>query len=216
MIGLATAIDAGTAPAMLDKVTNRAQVEQVLHSHYYPPEFHKSNLADLRKVAEGTMKSALPLLDSLENRVNNSVNQWQVELRTDEIPVIESLVEKSKTFKNEYGYTYPLTYVRDGIQEGKRIIAMGLDSKERFEEAKAALKQYVSGPSPEVLAKKKERELTASLIGRKIPGFFPTPRPVIDEMIERAMWRRECLFSNLQPVKAISPMLSMKNVRIVK
>ena len=47
MIGLAAAIDAGTAPEILSKVTNRAQVDQILHRRYDLPEFHKTYLKDL-------------------------------------------------------------------------------------------------------------------------------------------------------------------------
>jgi hypothetical protein len=52
-------------------------------------------------------------------------------------------------------------------------------------ELRAALREYVplkTKPQGEDEIKKLERKL----IGRDIPGFFPTPRPAIDEMLNRA------------------------------
>jgi hypothetical protein len=184
MIGLAAAIDAGTAPEILSKVTNRAQVDQILHRRYDLPEFHKTYLKDLTECVKGA-KGAQQIRDVLETfagRVRGE-DSYMVPLYNDaEIKAVEEAV---KICEKAGSHLY-VAGIMDGITNGKRIIAMGLDSKENFDQAKAALKQYVSGPAPEVLAKNKERELTASLIGQKIPGFFPTPELVIDLMLQKA------------------------------
>jgi len=183
--GMADAMAAGTLPAVLDKVSNRAQVEQILHGHYSPPEFHKSYIKDLKEIAEAAMPEALSVLERMKNRSDN-LDQWQVEVRPDEIPVIQKLVEISKTHKNEYGYIYPLTYLLESIRSGTRLQALGIYDKEQFERAKEALKSYVSGPSPEVIKAKELKAMETKLIGTKIPGFFPTPRWIIDTMIIKA------------------------------
>jgi hypothetical protein len=184
MIGLASAIDAGTAPEILSKVTNRAQVDQVLHRRYDLPEFHKTYLKDLTECVKGAKgaQQIRDVLETLAGRVRGE-DSYNVPLYNDaEIKAVEDAV---KICENNGSHLY-VAGIMDGITNGKRIIAMGLDSKEKFDAAKAALKQYVSGPVPEVLAKNKERELTASLIGQKIPGFFPTPGLVIDLMLQKA------------------------------
>ncbi|MDD5061507.1 MAG: methyltransferase, partial [Candidatus Marinimicrobia bacterium] len=44
----------------------------------------------------------------------------------------------------------------------------------------------VSGPAPEVVRAQEQKKLEYELIGAKIPGFFPTPRKVVDQMIDLA------------------------------
>lgn len=52
-------------------------------------------------------------------------------------------------------------------------------------ELRAALREYLKYRSP---PKRESRvaQMERDLIGRKIPGFFPTPRPIVDDMIDRA------------------------------
>lgn len=68
------------------------------------------------------------------------------------------------------------------IEEYKRLQRAGITD---IHELRAALREYLGhrgearGDSPVLVA---EREL----IGKKLPGFFPTPRPVIEQMLELA------------------------------
>jgi hypothetical protein len=66
----------------------------------------------------------------------------------------------------------------------------GLRTIADIEKAKAATRAYITPPDPEVLRKKAIEEKKAELIGAKIPGFFPTPKPVIAQLIEKADIRR--------------------------
>lgn len=171
--GMADAIDAGTLPAILSKVTSRAQVEQILHGHFWPPVVSKSDLKDFEAAAK--TQAQRDLIDILRNRSSRS-DEWQIKLSDSEMAIIESIGKGNRS----------LEYSMRGFDEYKRLLAAGINSDEKLKEAKTVLQSYVSGPSAEVLAAKKKRELEASLIGTKIPGFFPTPRPVIDRMIEYA------------------------------
>jgi len=187
--GMADAMEAGTLPDILKKISNKAQVEQILHHHYQLPEFHKSYLTDLKEIVTKAAMSPekrtgfLDLLDIFKNRTDN-MDTYQVELRNnEEIKMVETLVYLGKQSYNSGSFSR----LSEDINEGKRLIELGINDKETFERAKAALKAYVSGPSPEVLAKKKLKELEAKIIGVKIPGFFPTPRKLAEEMVYRAM-----------------------------
>jgi type I restriction-modification system DNA methylase subunit len=65
-------------------------------------------------------------------------------------------------------------------------INAGATDEAKFKEVHAALANYLRPPDPEVLRKRKIKELEAKLIGQKIDGFFPTPRPVIELMLQHA------------------------------
>ena len=74
--------------------------------------------------------------------------------------------------------------------EGGRQPPVAVHSKkdvERYVRADASwIKRYVAPPSEEEVSARKIAQLEAELVGCKIRGFFPTPRVIIDRMIELA------------------------------
>ncbi len=178
--GMADDIKSGTLPDILKNVTTRAQIERIAHwKSYSPPSFHKAKLKDMKKMVADNRRLS-DILDILQNRVLSD-GIWQVDLSNpDELKAVEEVIKIAESKGDS------MRYVKMGIAEGKRLLSAGIDSKEKFEEAKQALQAYITGPSPEVLKEKARRELESKLIGAKIPGFFPTPRRIIDRMIEIA------------------------------
>lgn len=83
-------------------------------------------------------------------------------------------------------YCKPIDRWGDPSPTGKRILAAGFKTKRQFEKAHKLVMVYINGPDPEVLRKNKLRELEAKLIGCNIPGFFPTPRPVAERLVNTA------------------------------
>jgi hypothetical protein len=80
------------------------------------------------------------------------------------------------------GDRYTARNMEESLAQFGRVRAMGIES---LPELRAALRQYAALRSSAQKAdpiKEKER----ALIGKPIPGFFPTPRPVIDRMLEAA------------------------------
>lgn len=71
-------------------------------------------------------------------------------------------------------------------QEKKYIVAVGLDNPELYERAKKDIAIYIKGTSKEIFEAQRLKKLESGLIGTKIPGFFPTPKPVISRMLEHA------------------------------
>lgn len=69
---------------------------------------------------------------------------------------------------------------------GKRILAAGINNKRQFLKAHKLMLSYVSAPSPEVLKASRLREMNARLLGLRIPGFFPTPRVVVELLVDMA------------------------------
>lgn len=60
----------------------------------------------------------------------------------------------------------------------------GLDSQEKMEEARIELNELKVELSPEEVKQRKIKQIEDDIRGVKIPGFFPTPANLIEEMIE--------------------------------
>lgn len=87
---------------------------------------------------------------------------------------VESLLDRT-TFPIWSGYE----------QERRRLEAAGITAA-TFEDAKAQL-VALCAPVPTLSpAQQQIRQLERSLIGTQIPGYFPTPRPVVEQMIAAA------------------------------
>jgi hypothetical protein len=71
-------------------------------------------------------------------------------------------------------------------QDIARLEKIGIKGKSQIEIAQKAVREYIEGPSKEVLQQRKLTKLENQLVGRKIPGFFPTPRPTITRLLEKA------------------------------
>jgi len=76
---------------------------------------------------------------------------------------------------------------RTGDWYGK-LERANLNSLDRIKRAITAL-QSLDSPAPEDPAIIQIRELERALIGRNIRGYFPTPRPICQRMVELAMLR---------------------------
>lgn len=79
-----------------------------------------------------------------------------------------------------YGDDFKYTMILDDVSDFKRLQKMGIYDLPSF---RAALREYLTfsvGKKQESKLSKMERDL----IGSKIAGFFPTPKPLIDNMIE--------------------------------
>ena len=77
-------------------------------------------------------------------------------------------------------------YMRENLAPYKRAIAAGLDTSEKWQQARQELTQLggteASQRGPTQTIKAAERQL----IGQKIPGYFPTPKPLADRLVDTA------------------------------
>lgn len=77
--------------------------------------------------------------------------------------------------------SYPENWIWYNSDRMKKAGVMESNSAEVI----AKLESYIQPPSPEQIRNKKIAEAERELLGTKIAGFFPTPNPVIDLMLER-------------------------------
>lgn len=81
---------------------------------------------------------------------------------------------------------YDQAYIKDELLRLDRIQRMGLVNLPTL---KTALREYIQFKkvdvlSPEEQREKEERDLEREFVGKKIEGFFPTPRPLAETMVD--------------------------------
>jgi hypothetical protein len=75
-------------------------------------------------------------------------------------------------------------YIKEYPIKLKKAISIGLTSKEINDQVVVLLGEYMlEEKTPEQIAKEKMKELTKEIHKMNIPGFFPTPKSLIDEML---------------------------------
>lgn len=96
-----------------------------------------------------------------------------------EVELLRRTIDKLESLKVD---DYALRYLKEALADYDRMKAMGIESLPHL---RAALREYLQYRG----AKQKAdpiKELERSLVGIDIPGYFPTPKAVVDRMIEIA------------------------------
>jgi len=176
---IADHIDAGTLPPILDKISSRADIEFLRLSAiprlgWDPLSFDSRDLLDKIKGMKGTAES-------------------RVFLQNYAAPLGENVVQHIKILLDKT--TLKVPYLRDKVKTWERAHRLGLTNggeydgtalnPQKYKDAQAALKSVMK-EKPAPRADVKIKELESKLIGLKIPGYFPTPRAVVDKMLEIA------------------------------
>lgn len=94
----------------------------------------------------------------------------------------------------EFEYEYKVKNPNKPFKVPERLVKKGVLTEKQFDELWWELAKLVNaGKTPQSESEAKIRELeekvrraTDELVGEKIPGFFPTPKPLIERMIEAA------------------------------
>ena len=201
---IADAIESGNAPEVLHKIkrkthiealrrelrkaqSNRVKVENIPYSSipkmpekdikyawlegYVHPDHLKTLLSET-KGKPGTKEAA--------ERVRHMVTR-EGKLRSHaDLKVVETLLSKLPD-NNSYK-----KYIKDSIADFKRILEMGITTDEQLQEILKAYLELGESQPKEKTGESKIKELERNLIGRKIEGYFPTPKPVVDHLIELA------------------------------
>lgn len=177
LYAIADAIEKGIVPATLENVKSRTDVEAIQRGYFSLPDMHRSHYNDLLEKTKG-MKGSREAKENLRGLVTT---ENRATFSTDtQVQAIEKLLRlaESKGVNTRW--------MKDGIAEGKRFIRLGIKNKTELEQAKADLEALLK-PKPKTAPKEIEiREKTHALIGRKIPGFFPTPKGIVEQMVELA------------------------------
>jgi predicted RNA methylase len=170
---LADAHEVGDVPPVVSGITTKAQLEEILQRSAYPhPYINRGALRGLIKDLEGK-----PGIVGIRSQLRYGED---ARLSPNEVEAVKKLMKLADKYNVR---TSSLNYDLSGAD---RLRAAGIRGSGDWQEAKDWLTKNLNGPSAEHLAARKLKDLENGLLGTKIPGFFPTPKPVIAEMLSRA------------------------------
>ncbi len=157
--------------------------EDISFAKYPYPSIHKRHLSTLAEQAKQTpgLKLIGNKLSKDARLIANNPNKNRVTYSSDrEIDNLRKVAKKVK--KVDFSTEIALDSVKTPLQDYDRLQKMGIKSAEEY---RAALREYNRFRARKGSAdpiKQKERDL----IGIKIDGYFPTPKPVVEKMIDLA------------------------------
>jgi len=153
----------------------RISLATIRFAEYPYPWIHKRNVAELItkcRNRSGVKQAA----DKMAKRLAREKEEYVTFKAEHDIAALADFVDRAK------GAGVDVDYVASGMEKYKRLNRAGITD---IHELRAALREYLNhraearGDDPVKVA---EREL----IGKDLPGFFPTPRSVIERMLELA------------------------------
>ncbi|WP_134682579.1 LPD38 domain-containing protein [Brevibacillus migulae] len=149
----------------------------------YPyPQLHKDTLRDLIKYA-GDLKGGKMAARSLNGQMANAKTHL-VDVRY-QMDNIEKLLDLAKGVKDA---KYTIERIEDSLIHNKRLQTMGIKTAEQF---RSALREYLKFRDGTAMTAEQRKELELKQRERemaqlKVDGFFPTPKPLIDKMLDYA------------------------------
>ncbi|HPA48197.1 MAG TPA: hypothetical protein PK395_20705, partial [bacterium] len=203
--GMADAIELNRLPAILEKVTSKVQIEEILACRewdMFRPTIHFRDLyaiimiADQMSLGDRLDEAVYEMRQTIEHRERPGTG-WSFPVTPGEVPVIEKITKEVRIKGHTDGPAPDYDYVLAGCRRAKSLFATGATSEAQFNQIKAAMLQMVNGPSNEVVTARKIRDLEDRLIGLRLPGFFPTPEAVAKQMLKLAdlpnLWAKGAL-----------------------
>lgn len=212
---LADAHEAGAIPESLAQIKSKALVEQmetVLNRAHLKSEnsggtpispvdaanarfgenIHTNDLRELVNAVNGAkgIKDEKVIVSNIIAYKGDNPEGYGRRIDTlQEVKAVEALLSKAKistSYSDKTGISqHTASNIKSDIANLKRLMGAGIDSTPKLQ---AALADYIEmrpgakEESPQAAIRAKEREL----IGTKIPGYFPTPRPLAESLVERA------------------------------
>ncbi len=177
---LADAHEAGTVPEILRSISTKAQVESLIGgSRMSTPYLHRAWIDDILKATERlpNTKEDRATLSRIRYRGDSGGNLSGNE----EIQAAKRLIAKA----TGRGAKWSVASAKENIANYERLANIGITDEEKFQEAKKALeslgKQDVTNP-----VEKQIRQAEYKLLGRKIPGYFPTPKATAEKLVDAA------------------------------
>lgn len=178
--GMASDLDNNCLPSVLRGIKTKSMVEALMLNSYRRPGLHMSTVRDVLKVSR-YMKVARKERASIVRLRNTHRTEVDYFLDLKTIRAIDNMLTLIKTVEGKPGiYLYG---VLPALNTSKRLMLAGITSAEKWKEAHEVIIAYADGPSPERIKAKKLKELEYGLIGRDIPGFFPTPKQLAEQLV---------------------------------
>jgi len=170
---LADAHEAGTIPKALEKVTTKTQVENILRYQKYPNvTFHFSSWKDITEATRYTQDKKLKKAREMVNP-NFEPGGSLARPSYDDLKHLSYVV--NAVGKMGKPGSRAAKAIAEDIAKTEGMAKAGIYGDMDFQEAKKALAALGEIKKEPPLAQKL-REKERDLIGRKIPGYFPTPK----------------------------------------
>jgi phospholipid N-methyltransferase len=151
--------------------------EDIRYAEMPVEELNKSTLKDIAAMV-ANKKGFLQIAARLQKAVANAKGEY--------VSISDQMREDIDKLIKEFDKDKLPWWVEEYMQKRKRLERMGIETTE---ELKAYLREYLKyrTKKPEVDSKQqaiKDRE--RELIGTKIPGYFPTPKVIVEQMLDNA------------------------------
>jgi hypothetical protein len=192
-----TKVDAISQIEMLEKLLSRSRhsrqqdtgkfkdgdpilVEDIDYVKFPTIEVEAGMLEDIARTVENAPKGkgVAVLLRSRIKRIKQGSYRFSTAPNSKDRKLIERTIAKLKAA----GDNYSGWQIRSPFEDIKRLERIGITSAPKLREALREYFTYRSEAPKADPIKQAEREL----VGRKIAGFFPTPKPIVEQMISEA------------------------------
>lgn len=171
MRGMADAIERGELPESLAKLSTKAQVEDLMRGSYPRPYVNEHAVRELFDKLKG--KSGIADIRNKLGYVSTG------SLRSDQVQAVKDLFALAKRLGVQTS-----SYNID-VSSSERLQRAGINDEQAWNRAKQDLQQFI-GERREDPQAVKVKLMERALIGRNIPGFFPTPKTVAERLVDAA------------------------------
>lgn len=176
---MADAIENDTLPESLSGIRNKATIETILaHQKMPSPWVRKSDIQDLLKATEGIKGIA----DARAKvRTAPSSGEWSQVFEGSRLDALEAVLKAAKA------KGFDTKRINQNLAPYKRVRSAGITSEAEYSSARKDLLELGGKQEPQAPTKERQiKEMERELIGVKIPGFFPTPKPIVEQMLAEA------------------------------
>lgn len=173
---------AGCLPGSLEGVDSRALLEALIRGREIPvPLMYGVDLSHLVDKAKG--KKGLTLARAALEDLAETCRERACPVTTPSR--LEAIEKVARALPGDYA----ARGVLDRIRDWRRAVAAGLGTEEKWKQAVADVAALGKAAPVQAPAERWIRDAERALIGRKIPGYFPTPPALVQEMIIEAELR---------------------------
>lgn len=180
MENMAGDLEKNQLPKLLAGVTTRGMIETLLRSVQRRTGMYKS---DVKTVINSHIYQSLEVEAAFKvvKRLM-AIDKHDSWLELTSLKQIDAMLTVLRTTAGTFGITSDI----QRLNTSKRFYLAGIKTPEQWTAAHETILVYVKGPSPEQERLKELKAMESSLIGLKIPGFFPTPKRIAAQLVEMA------------------------------
>lgn len=163
-----------------EKLRKLADTMQKAIDRKLDPGVSHQNLTPRRVAMTGGMRAEARSMQQMQARMRALAGLWD----TDSVPMVLQVVQSKVLFETLMIYSSPPRWEDHPMT--RAVQAAGLSNEGEYRAARnalLALDAIVIQEDPKAV---RLRELESALVGRKLPGFFPTPPDLVYKIICRA------------------------------